>query len=47
MEKENNNTPDCFEPEKYNPYPLCVGNGSPECEACCLYVDFPEPYDDY
>jgi len=35
--------PKCYEPEEENPYPLCIGNGSAECNICCLYVDFPEP----
>ncbi|WP_156882386.1 hypothetical protein [Lacrimispora indolis] len=46
MEKKHQK-PDCYEPEKYVAYPLCMGNDTPECEACYLYVDFPEPYDDY
>lgn len=29
--------PDCYTPETDNPYPLCVGNGSPLCEKCSLY----------
>lgn len=31
-------TPDCYAPEKDNPYPLCIGNGSPICENCSLYA---------
>ncbi|MGF7011993.1 hypothetical protein M2146_002547 [Lachnospiraceae bacterium PF1-22] len=33
-------TPDCFNPEKNNPYPLCVGREDEECESCCLWVDY-------
>ena len=29
--------PDCYTPETDNPYPMCVGNGSPLCEKCSLY----------
>ena len=39
-------TPDCFTPEKDNPYPLCVG-GKPECNDCCLYVDYEKYHDPY
>lgn len=31
--------PLCYEPEKDNPYPLCVGNGGPACSKCCFYTD--------
>ena len=37
-------TPDCFTPEKYNPYPLCVG-GKTECEDCCLYAEYEKKHD--
>ena len=30
--------PVCYDPELDNPYPLCVGNGSLECEHCAYYV---------
>lgn len=30
---------DCFTPEPNNLYPLCVGNGSKECDKCCVYKD--------
>lgn len=30
--------PVCYDPEPDNPYPLCVGNGSHECEHCAYYV---------
>lgn len=30
--------PDCYTPETDNPYPLCIGNGSPMCESCSLYA---------
>ena len=30
--------PKCFSPEPDNPYPLCIGNGSKDCNECCLYV---------
>lgn len=47
MENKKQDRPDCYDPEKYNPYPLCVGNRSQDCKSCCLYVDFPEPpFDD-
>lgn len=38
--------PKCFLPEKGNPYPLCIGQGKPECEECQLRADWePEaPY---
>jgi hypothetical protein len=32
--------PECYTPEENNPYPLCIGNGSDECNECCIYVDF-------
>lgn len=35
--------PDCYEPEKDNPYPLCVGSNKKECENCCLYTNLSEP----
>lgn len=31
--------PDCYTPERDNPYPLCVGNGNAACEKCCLYTE--------
>lgn len=31
--------PSCYNPEKDNPYPLCVGNGTQNCEHCCLYAN--------
>lgn len=31
--------PGCFTPEADNPYPLCMGNGSPTCEDCSLYAE--------
>lgn len=34
--------PACYTPEKDNPYPLCVGNGQPECRKCCLYAEMEE-----
>lgn len=39
--------PKCYEPEKCNPYPLCVGKGLPECKTYCLWIDLPDQYDDY
>ncbi len=36
--------PKCFLPEKGNPYPLCIGQGKPECEECQLRADW-EPED--
>ncbi len=43
MTEKMENCPECFEPEKDNPYPLCVGSDKEECKHYCLYVDFPEP----
>ena len=34
-----NTRPPCYKPEQDNPYPLCVGNGQPECRNCCLYAE--------
>lgn len=34
--------PHCYNPNN-NPYPLCKGDGSEECQYCCLYENFPEP----
>lgn len=34
--------PRCYTPND-NPYPLCKGDGSEECQYCCLYEHFPEP----
>lgn len=31
--------PPCFAPEADNPYPLCVGNGSQQCDSCCLFMN--------
>lgn len=31
--------PNCFIPEPYNPYPLCIGKVKKECDNCCLYKD--------
>lgn len=39
---EEKRRPKCYRPNN-NPYPLCVGNGSPDCQYCCLYEDMPEP----
>jgi len=36
--------PECFKPEKDNPYPLCIGNRKEECKKCCLYVDWELEY---
>jgi hypothetical protein len=33
---------DCFIPNN-SAHPLCKGNGSEECQYCCLYEHFPEP----
>ena len=38
--------PKCFEPEKDNPYPLCIGRSKSECEECQLRADW-EPDDPY
>lgn len=41
--------PACYESNK-NPYPLCVGNKSSECEDCCInenYEKFHDPYEQY
>lgn len=34
--------PACYTPERDNPYPLCIGNGSGACEECCLYAEMEE-----
>lgn len=31
---------ECFTPEPDNPYPLCVGQGKPECGGCCWYMHY-------
>ncbi len=36
---EENVKPECYTPEKENPYPLCIGNGGEECKKCCLWTD--------
>jgi hypothetical protein len=33
--------PVCYKPNN-DPYPLCVGNGSEECEKCCIYENMDE-----
>ncbi len=38
--------PECFTPEKDNPYPLCIGRESSMCEECQLRADW-EPEDQY
>lgn len=35
------NRPECYTPEPDVVYPLCLGNGSKDCEECCLFLDFP------
>ena len=42
----NNKKPNCYSPERDNPYPLCVGNGGRECEKCDWYKDLRSPYDE-
>jgi hypothetical protein len=39
--------PKCYTPNN-DPYPLCKGNGSEDCQFCCLYEGMPEDqfYDD-
>ena len=32
--------PECFRAEKDNPYPLCVGAESKNCQSCCLHVNY-------
>lgn len=32
--------PECYVPEQNNAYPLCEGNGSEDCEDCCVYKDY-------
>lgn len=41
-EAERKRRPVCYRPND-NPYPLCKGDGSEECQYCCLYEHFPEP----
>lgn len=36
---EENARPECYTPERDNPYPLCIGNGSEKCKKCCLWTD--------
>lgn len=36
--------PECYEPEKNNAYPLCIGKDYPMCEDCQLRADW-EPVD--
>jgi hypothetical protein len=38
--------PECFEPEKDYPYPLCVGSEKSECMKCQLRANW-EPEDPY
>lgn len=44
--KKENKYPDCFVPEKDNPYPLCIGRKLPECKDCQLRADWEseDPY---
>lgn len=37
-----NQEQNCFVPNG-STYPLCIGNGSPECEKCCVYENMDEP----
>ena len=39
--------PECYKPN-IDEYKLCKGNGSEDCQFCCLYEDMPEDqfYDD-
>ncbi len=46
MEEKKYDRPDCFLPEEYNPYPLCIGQGKQECVECQLRADW-EPEDPY
>lgn len=46
MSNQEEKYPECYNPEKYNPYPLCIGSGNSMCEKCCLYVDLKSPYDE-
>ena len=32
--------PQCYKPEKDNPYPLCIGRGLDICPQCCLWVNY-------
>lgn len=32
--------PNCFKPEEDAVYPLCVGNGSKDCDSCQFWVDY-------
>lgn len=42
MSKGEKNLLPCYNPEKYNEYPLCVGEGSEKCQECSMYkgLDF-------
>lgn len=46
MEEQVCAAPTCYISEQNNPYPLCVGQGLPECEACQLRADWEldDPY---
>lgn len=46
MKENENKHPDCFIPEKDNPYPLCIGRKLAECKDCQLRADW-EPEDPY
>lgn len=38
MSNQEEEYPECYNPEKDNPYPLCIGNRGSICEECCLYT---------
>ena len=40
-----NEKPQCYLPEKDNPYPLCEGRGMKACAHCCLWEDY-DPEED-
>ena len=46
MSNQEEEHPECYNPEKDNPYPLCIGNRGSICEECCLYIDLKSPYDE-
>lgn len=38
--------PPCYQEEKDNPHPLCIGRGFANCAHCCLWTGFGEDQDE-
>lgn len=36
----NSRQPKCFIPEKYNPYPLCIGRDMKKCKDCQIRAEW-------